>query len=661
VKNTPAVLSNDECLRIWTTLSRGLAAATSPREVALAAFDAIRYLVAADAVYVQVLHEPHGRIESVLVMERTVTGEFEELRGWSESFESATAAAAPFRDEPQFYSVSKGQLWTGRLLGNAGTPVKSALLAPVGRILGHFAQLSVQSYSEDAYKAADVDLLLAVCDLCGDSLYRALAQADPNKSPYALAEENRLLRTMIDTLPDYLYIKDAEGRFILANAALVRSVGAKTLQDVLGKDDSFFAPPELQRQYRADELAVMATGNAMVNREEVVMEASGERVRVHTTKVPLRDSSGKVIGVVGVGHAPLPDTRPANFKRGSAAETAQEAGVSIATVSRAFNGSPLVTEETRRKIFSAARKVGYHPNVAARNLSLGRSDSVAFVLKASHLVGEFYSEVLSGFQAVVRGRGLDVLLSVVPDNVDSTVWLQKLLAGGACSAMAAHYEIFSGADSEILDTLPIPVVIANYVPDDSDPLTKLVTVGFDNRQGVKQVIRHLAALGHTRIAWLGGTSGHRDAVEREAGFREAMKECGLEVRPDWIGSQPFNIPPAHGKSALHNVLSAYPDRPTAIACASDAIAAAAIVAAKEWNQTVPECLSITGFDDLSWARMYSPPLTTVQHSGSELGQAVGQALIARMDNPALGVRRIVLPTHLVVRDSAKPLQVPVTV
>jgi DNA-binding LacI/PurR family transcriptional regulator len=151
---------------------------------------------------------------------------------------------------------------------------------------------------------------------------------------------------------------------------------------------------------------------------------------------------------------------------------------------------------------------------------------------------------------------------------------------------------------------------------------------------------------------MGGTPGHRDAAEREAGFREAMEECGLELRPEWIVSHQFDIVGRTGQGGLHRIFSAYADRPTAVACASDTIAAEAVIAANEWNQPVPSQLSVTGFDDLSWARVYSPPLTTVQHSGLDLGQAVGQALIARMDNPQLGTQTIVLPTQLVIRASA---------
>ncbi len=638
---------------VFASLGRQLFAAAAPREVALAAMTAADELFGWDACYLQILKGSQAQIESVTVMD-VRGGRSVEVPGWSEDAESVSAAAAEFERGPQLLTSSSAGEWTARLLGEAQVRPVSAMVVPVGRLLGRFAQLSIQSYEADAYSPADLDLLQTLGDFCGDSLHRCLSSGDPNSSPYALTEENRLLRMLIDTLPDYLYIKDAEGRFIFANAALVRSLGAATLQDVLGKDDSDFARPDLQAQYRADEMAVISSGKPLIDRQELVIEASGERVRVSTTKVPLRDSQGRIIGLVGVGHSPQPETVPTTFQRGTAAETAKRAGVSVATVSRAFNGSPLVTEETRQRIFAVAREIGYRPNVAARNLSRGRSDTVAIVLKSSHLVGEFYGDVLAGFQAAVNSRGLEVLLSVVPDNESPHAWVHRLISGGGCGALAAHHEVLAGADAAMLSSFPLPVVVTNYCPDRDDPLGCLTTVGFDNRSGVKHAVRHLVALGHRRIAWIGGTPGHPDARDREAGFRASMEECGLPVNEKWTAVCRFDASPPESVLAIQEILASEALRPTAAVCASDALAGGVVIGARKWGQTVPEDLSVTGFDDLSWASLYSPPLTTVRHKGHELGVAAGEALLARIDNPSRKPETILLPTRLVVRETTAP-------
>ena len=167
-------------------------------------------------------------------------------------------------------------------------------------------------------------------------------------------------------------------------------------------------------------------------------------------------------------------------------------------------------------------------------------------------------------------------------------------------------------------------------------------------------MRHLAALGHERIAYLGGTPGHRDAVQREEGFRGAMRELGLGIVEKWVADSAFELDTGAAIAGVSAILSAGNERPTAVVCASDAIAAGTILGARKWGQSVPLDLSVTGFDDLSWAGLCSPPLTTVSHKGYDLGVAAGQALIARMDDHALPPEAILIEPRLVVRDSTAP-------
>ena len=122
------------------------------------------------------------------------------------------------------------------------------------------------------------------------------------KAEEALAQERNLLRTVIDNLPDRIYVKDASGRKILANIADAQAMGAARPEDVVGKMDSDFYPLELAARYYADDLNVIQTGQPLVNREEPALDFAGNTHWILTTKVPLRDSQGKVIGLVGIGH-----------------------------------------------------------------------------------------------------------------------------------------------------------------------------------------------------------------------------------------------------------------------------------------------------------------------------------------------------------------------
>jgi PAS domain S-box-containing protein len=118
----------------------------------------------------------------------------------------------------------------------------------------------------------------------------------------ALARERNLLRTLMDNLPDHIFVKDTASRFITANAATLRSLGAPSLEEVLGKTDFDFLPPELAGQYFGDEQAVCRSGQPLLNREELLIDPSGQRKWLLTTKVPLRDGNGAVVGLVGMSH-----------------------------------------------------------------------------------------------------------------------------------------------------------------------------------------------------------------------------------------------------------------------------------------------------------------------------------------------------------------------
>lgn len=639
------------------SLARQLGASSNPAEVATAAAAAAMRLFGWDACWAEIWDKRKATVSSLLALERTNSGTVV-VPAWSGALAVGATEAGRFARGPAMLGEEQRQSELTRL-----APTSLARVPRIGMCSSLGAGTATPGFfciareSRDAYSQGDLELFAALVTFLSDAWDRAEVQAEPIRSPNDLTEENRLLRRLFDALPDYLYVKNPEGKFVMGNKALLRSFGLSEEGQVIGMDDSSFASPELLTQYRADEIAVIASGQPIIGREEVVVEASGERVRVSTTKVPLLDEEGRVIGIAGVGHAPRRETipTPSDFRRGTVKDAAHKAGVSTATILRAFSGSSLVTEETRQRVFAAAREVGYHPNVAARSLSKGKAETVALVLQPHQLKGEFYSELLAGFQTIMRGRNREVLISVVPHNTDPLVWIHKLVVGRACGAIAVHSEILVDATPQALESLPIPAILVNHCPATGDgAVSHITSVGFNNRMGLRIAVRHLAALGHTRIAYLGGTPGHPDAVQREEGFRMAMQELHLEVVEEWVAACPFQLDAETAIDGLSRIFGQRDERPTAIACAADAIAAGVILGARKWGQSVPRDLSVTGFDNSSWSGLFSPPLTTVSRNGYDLGIAAGQALIARMDDPKLGPEAVLLQPRLVVRDSTAP-------
>ncbi|HZB82620.1 MAG TPA: PAS domain-containing protein, partial [Rubrobacteraceae bacterium] len=129
---------------------------------------------------------------------------------------------------------------------------------------------------------------------------KAKDQRDSNGLLGALLKDSELLRTLIDTLPDHLYIKDVEGRYVLSNIAHVKSLGFASSEEVAGKTGFDFYPMELAKRYHADEREVIRSGRPLVAKEEPSVKENGNRRWYSTTKAPLRDSGGKIVGIVGI-------------------------------------------------------------------------------------------------------------------------------------------------------------------------------------------------------------------------------------------------------------------------------------------------------------------------------------------------------------------------
>ncbi len=149
-----------------------------------------------------------------------------------------------------------------------------------------------------------VELTITPVPLGGTHLFSAFVHdiSERKRSEEALARERNLLRALMDHLPDHIFVKDTRSRFVTANAATVHTLGAKTLEEVLGKTDFDFLPQERAQQFHADEQTVLRTGQPLFNREELLIDASGQRKWLLTTKAPFRDGAGAVVGLVGMSH-----------------------------------------------------------------------------------------------------------------------------------------------------------------------------------------------------------------------------------------------------------------------------------------------------------------------------------------------------------------------
>lgn len=323
-------------------------------------------------------------------------------------------------------------------------------------------------------------------------------------------------------------------------------------------------------------------------------------------------------------------------------DVAREAGVSVATVSRVFNESGPVSVETRQRIRQVAARLQYAPHGVARSLITNKTSTIGALLP--DLYGEFFSEVIRGMDQAAQRHGYHLLVSSSHDakpEIEAALLAMRGRVDGVI-AMSPHLD----APSLVANVPPsLPVVLLNC-PVDGESYDALT---IDNRAGAYAMVRHLAGLGHRSIATIRGATGNFDAAERLEGYRDALRDLGLESRPEWEVLGDFTE--TSGYHAIARLLTVAP-RPTAIFAANDTMAIGALSALREASIRVPDDIAVTGFDDIPMARYMDPPLSSVHVAIAELGTRGVETLLQAIDAKNAHTRcHQRLPTTLVIRRS----------
>jgi LacI family transcriptional regulator, repressor for deo operon, udp, cdd, tsx, nupC, and nupG len=336
-------------------------------------------------------------------------------------------------------------------------------------------------------------------------------------------------------------------------------------------------------------------------------------------------------------------------RRPTIADVAERAGVSPTLVSFAFNDRPGVSADARERILLAAKELRWRPSASARALSQSRTRVIGLVLSraAEQLeVDSFFVRFLSGVEQTLAPADYAMLLQLVPasDTAAAVGAYERLAAGGRVDGFLLTDPEFDDPRFELLEEAGVPVVIAGRPAADA-PFPWLET---EHDRGISLAVDHLVGLGHERIAFLGGSKAYEHVQRRLTRWREALLAAGLEG--DRVTLADVDLGAAAAAVLQH--------APTAVVCTSDTLAIALITAARERDLSVPDDLSVIGFDDSLLATLSSPALTSVCVDYVEFGAAASAALLAEID----GVQALPYdpsPPTLEVRAStapAKPLR-----
>ncbi|GAA2898936.1 LacI family transcriptional regulator [Actinoplanes cyaneus] len=325
---------------------------------------------------------------------------------------------------------------------------------------------------------------------------------------------------------------------------------------------------------------------------------------------------------------------------------ARRAGVSRATVSRVVNGSTTVAVAIREAVNQAVDELGYVPNQAARSLVTQRTDSIALILPET--ANRVFSDDLF-FPAIIRGVGMEL------EAADKQLVL--MMTGSEAGhhrveryAVAGHVDGVMFASIHGADPLPgvlarrgIPVICSGR-PMTAEPPVPFVDV--DHAGGVAAAVQHLIAGGRRRIATIAGPQDMVAGVERLTGYRDTLRAAGL---PETVVTGDFTR--ESGITAMRALLAQDPEL-DAVFVASDLMAHGALLALREAGRRVPSDVAVIGFDDFDISRYSDPPLTTVRQPIAEIGQTLARQMLRLISGESKIPESVVLPTELIVRDSA---------
>lgn len=330
-------------------------------------------------------------------------------------------------------------------------------------------------------------------------------------------------------------------------------------------------------------------------------------------------------------------------------DIAKAAGVSTATVSRALSNPELLSQTKLLAVKEAIKHTGYRVNRNARNLR--KQKAAAVLVLVPNLGNPFFSKILSGINKGFSGTDYSVLIADSESFDDKTKRIQNAFQDGQIDGLISLDGAFS--ENEVAEIsyhlIDKPVVFACEWVENTD----FSSIRSDNDSGARLAVQHLYNLGHRKITHISGPDSNILTKVRQAGFLSECKKLKLELTNENIIRGDFSI--QAGYAAASQILS-FSEKPTAITCASDEIAIGVISQLRKAGISVPNDISVVGFDDIEISNTYIPTLTTVRQDRFELGLSASQAMVKSLNNvkPQLSIYNKVIDVELVVRESTAP-------
>lgn len=329
-------------------------------------------------------------------------------------------------------------------------------------------------------------------------------------------------------------------------------------------------------------------------------------------------------------------------------DVASLAGVSPSTVSRTCKNNPSISEETKERVRKAMAELGYEPNFQASNLASQNSRTIGIILPASAkevYENSFYLEAIQGISHYCNGRQYMTTIVTGQDEAEILDAVRSMSRSGKVDGFIILY---SKKDDPVIDYLFNEGLLYILIGKATQYTNQTIYIDNDNLLAGREAAEYLYQLGHRRIAYLGSDSSLMFSADRKAGYLLALASHQLPVHPEYC-VEVKNVS-ENNEEAIRGLLM-QKDRPTAILVSDDILAVSLERVCLENHLAIPEDLSIISFNNSLFARLTSPQLTSIDIGAGQLGSEAASQIINHIENPNLLATKIIVPHHLIERDS----------
>ncbi|HEY5799412.1 MAG TPA: LacI family DNA-binding transcriptional regulator [Burkholderiaceae bacterium] len=327
-------------------------------------------------------------------------------------------------------------------------------------------------------------------------------------------------------------------------------------------------------------------------------------------------------------------------------QVAEKAGVSTSTVSHVINNTRVVSDDVRERVLALIAEMRYIPSAVARSLKNDKTHTIGMMIPNNS--NPYFAELIQGIEDASFKLGYNIILCNAYDDAKKQAAYIRVLMEKRIDGLIL---VASGSDdalSSLLSSQNVPMVLVDREVEG----VEADFIESDHEQGGYIATKYLLDLGHRDIACVSGPIELLPSRDRVVGYLRALKEAGIKFRLDYLVRSDFTS--EGGYNAFRQLL-ALKQRPTAIFASNDLMAIGGICAAAEAKVTIPEQLSVIGYDDIALASFSTPRLSTVAQPKYEMGEMVARMLVERLNGAgAAPVRRERLQTELVVRQSTAP-------